>query len=176
MKKLNNNRGAILLSTLLLLVIITVIGLIIVNVATVEIQISGNTKRVSTAFEGADAGIDLSIPIIENTLLNSALTPTNITVGGVTYNLVTGPTGTATNLGNEILTNQAAAEITAFNTDISITDIGQGVKVEVDIDRLYTYTIEGGAREFAMGYEGIGAGAAGGGSGILYRMNSRGTK
>ena len=75
MKTLNNERGAVLITTLLLIVIITLIGLIAINTATVDIQISGQTKRSSMVFGGAEAGVDLAIPVIEGTLGSGALVP-----------------------------------------------------------------------------------------------------
>jgi len=162
MRTLNNERGAILITTLLLIVIITLIGIIAINTATVDIQISGQTKRSSMAFGGAEAGVDLAIPVIENTLADGALPsmPSGFTYGS--------------DLVAEIQTDPTISD-PAFDTDITISNIN-GVRVDVDIDRLYKYIIPGGALEFASGYEGIGAGAAGGGVGVLYRIDAQGTK
>jgi hypothetical protein len=54
------------------------------------------------------------------------------------------------------------------------TDVN--VEVRVDVDRMYSYALPGGALEFASGYEGVGASAAGGGIGVLYRISSQGNK
>lgn len=174
MKTFNNEKGAILITMLLLMVIVTLIGVIAINTATVDIQISGNLKRVSTAMQGAEAGVDLSIPIIENTLavgqLTTSSTATVLTIGSLT----TIDDG-ATNLGSEIQNDQVDPELSNFIADISIADIGQGVAVNVDIDRLYSYALPGGSLEFASGYEGTGAGAGGGGVGVLYSIDSQGT-
>lgn len=174
MKTLNNEKGAILITMLLLMVIVTLIGVIAINTATVDIQISGNLKRVSTAMQGAEAGVDLSIPIIESTLAAGQLTTSSATISTVIGTLTTIDNG-ATTLGSEILTDQAASELSTFTADIIIADIGQGVAVNVDIDRLYSYALPGGSLEFASGYEGVGAGAAGGGTGVLYSIDSQGS-
>ncbi len=174
MKTINNERGAILITMLLLMVIITLLGVIAINTTTIDIQITGYTKREALAFQGAEAGIDLSIPVIENTIANSALTPASITVNGTISDLTT-ISGVATNLESEIQNDQVDPELSTFNTDISISNIGQGVAVNVDIDRLYSYVLPGGSLEFASGYEGTGAGAGGGGVGVLYRIDSQGT-
>jgi len=77
MKLYNNEKGAILITMLLLMVIVTLIGVIAINTATVDIQITGNTKRESIAMGAAEAGIDLSIPIIENSVsAGEFVTPT----------------------------------------------------------------------------------------------------
>ena len=179
MKTINNEKGAILITMLLLMVIVTLLGVIAINTSTIDIQITGYSKREAQALQGAEAGVGLSIPIIENTIAGGALTPTSIpiTIDGTTttYSL----TGNPPNLESEILNDQlggATGELSLFRSDISITDIGQGVKVDVDIDRMYSYALPGGSLEFAAGYEGVGAGAGGGGVGILYKINSRGTK
>lgn len=159
MKTINNERGAILITILLLMAIVTLIGIIAINTATVDIQISGQTKRSSMAFGGAEAGVDLAIPVIENALANGALPP------GLTY----GP-----DLLAEIQSDPTVSD-PAFDTDITVSNLN-GVAVNVDIDRLYVYVIPGSSLEFASGYEGIGAGAAGGGVGVLYRIDARGTR
>lgn len=164
MRILREEKGAVLITMLILLIIITLIGTIAINVSTVEIQIAGNQKRVSMAFEGAEAGLDLAVPVIESTLLNSLLSPAAIP--GAVY---------SADIESEILNDQTAAELIAFNPDITFNDFGQGVKVETDIDRMYSVALPGGSLEFASGYEGVGAGAAGGGTGVLYKINSRGT-
>ncbi len=180
MNTLNNEKGTILITMILLMVIVTLIGVIAINTATVDIQISGNLKRVSTAFEGAEAGVDLSIPIIENTIAGGALTTSSSGVSYTIGTLANLDDGSAndkdtTLLESEILTDQSATELSDFNADITIADIGQGIAVSMDIDRLYSYALPGGSLEFASGYEGVGAGAGGGGVGILYGIDSQGT-
>ena len=184
---IKNEKGAILITMLLLMVIVTLIGVIAINTATVDIQITGNLKRVSTASQGAEAGIDLSIPIIENTLAAGQLTtssttisssftfPASYTASNTAYTVdLTTIGGTATNLGNEIQSDVDSTEVSTFNADISLSDLN-GVAVNVDIDRLYSYALPGGSLEFASGYEGVGAGMGGGGAGVLYSVDSQGS-
>lgn len=164
--KISNEKGVILITVLILTVIVTLIGVIAITNSAVDIQISGNMRRATTAFEGAEAGIDLGVSVIENTIANASLTPTS-TGNGIT-------TLDTANLQTEILggsdnnpdTPQASA-------DIGMNNLG-GVAVNSDIDRLYSYINSGGASQFAMGYEGIGAGAAGGGTVVLYKIDSQG--
>lgn len=164
MTVLTNERGAILITVLILMVIIALIGTFAVNTSTVEIQISGNLKRTTSAFEGAEAGVGLSVPIIEKTLAVGTLDPTSFTVGSDTVTPVS-------SLGNEII----GAAMTNVTEDFEVPSL-DGVKVEADIDRLYSYTLPGGAMQFAAGYEGVGASAAGAGVGVLYRIKSKGTR
>lgn len=166
MKLLRNDQGAILITVILLMAIIALIGTIAINTSTVDIQITGNLKRASTAFSGAEAGTDVVVPIIEQTIAAGVLDPGSI------------PGGTldTTNLGNEITGgSNYDADTAAGNSDITLTSLG-GVEVQVDVDRMYSYNLPGGAMEFASGYEGAGAAAAGGGIGVLYKVTSQGKK
>ncbi len=164
MRSVANERGAILITVLVLMAILALIGTLAVNTSTVEIQISGNLKRSSTAFEGAEAGIGISVPIIEKTLAKGALDPTSFTVGSDTVSPVS-------SLGDEII----GVDMANVAEDFEIPDL-DGVRVEADVDRLYSYTLPGGAMQFAAGYEGVGASAAGAGIGVLYRIKGKGTR
>ena len=178
MKLYNNEKGAILITMLLLMVIVTLIGVIAINTATVDIQITGNTKRESIAMGAAEAGIDLSIPIIENSVsAGEFVTPTiadnNATSFTISGNTISPDFGSNT----EIFEDQSAATLEGFVANISIASFGSdSAGINIDIDRMYSYMIPGGSIDFAAGYEGIGAGAAGGGVGILYKINSQGVK
>ena len=179
MKTLNNEDGMILLTVLILMFIATLLGVISINSSTIEVQISGNEKRVSTSFAAAEAGIDLAIPIIEQSLAAGSLTPSSFSVSGnaVDMDTVIYPGTNKTQLYNEIADPAFSYnDDTTENPDIYIEDLGVGVEVSIDIDRLYSTVIAGGALEFAMGYEGVGAGAAGGGVIVYYRITSAGKK
>lgn len=169
MKILNNEKGAVLITMLLLLIVITLAGIIAINISTVDIQIAGYTRKSSTAFGGAEAGVDIAIPVIENTIAPPSgwsLTPTGIITGFDTTALENEITGGA---DNDTDTPNSTTP------DITINDIN-GVEVKIDIDRLYAYTLPGSNVGFASGYEGIGAGSAGGGTAILYKIDAQATR
>lgn len=181
MKTINNEKGAILITMLLLMVIVTLLGVIAINTSTIDIQITGHSKRGALALQGAEAGIDLGIPIIESTLAMGQLSTSSATVStAITFPSGSGTTANldaadAVTLGTEITggTNYHT-DSPSSGTDLSITNLN-GVGVNVDIDRFYSYALPGGSLEFAAGYEGVGAGAGGGGVGILYGIDSQGT-
>ena len=167
----SNEKGTILITMLILMVIVTIIGIIAVNTSTVDIQISGNVKRATMAFEGAEAGVDLSVSVIENTIATGALTPAGAVPIGVITTLDTA------NLEAEVMgDSDNNTDTPSASPDIGMSDIAGGVSVNVDIDRLYAYALAGGSLEFAAGYEGVGAGAGGGGTASLYSIDSQGTK
>ncbi|MDT8317971.1 MAG: pilus assembly PilX N-terminal domain-containing protein [bacterium] len=178
MKTLKNEDGMILLTVLMLMFIATLLGVISINSSTIEVQISGNEKRVSTVFAAAEAGIDFAIPIIEQSLIAGTLYPSSFTVKDKkgTYRPVHMDTENS-QLYKEIADPASANDPDTTDSavpDLLIPDIGSGVEVSIDIDRLYSEVIAGGALEFAMGYEGVGAGAAGGGVAVYYHITSAG--
>ncbi len=162
-------RGTVLITALILLVLVTLAGIIAVSGSLVDTQIAGNARRVTMAFEGAEGGVNLAIPIIEDTILNATLTPATVPTGPIT--------GLDTaDLEKEILGDTAApADTITGSPDVTMASLA-GVSVTTDIDRLYTNAIAGGAAQFAMGYEGIGAGASGGGVGTIYRIQAQGVR
>jgi Tfp pilus assembly protein PilX len=169
MKQLRNEDGMILITVILLMAIVALLGVIAINTSTVDIQISGNLRRVAAAFGGAEAGVDLSVPVIERTLAAGALDPTSLGSG----NTINGDGDLASEIIGGLDNN--GDSVSSANPDITLASLG-GVEVKVDIDRMYSYNLPGGAMEFASGYEGVGAAAAGGGIGVLYRITSQGNK
>ena len=163
-----NERGSILVTMLFIMIMITFVGLIAINTSSVDVQISGNMRRASSALEGAEAGVDLAVTIIEGTIAQGSLNP------GGTTGIITGLD--IANLGLEIMGGSDYNSDTpnSATPDVSISNLNS-VGINVDIDRLYAYTIQGGALTFAAGYEGAGAGAGGGGIGILYSITSQGS-
>lgn len=170
MKRLRNEDGVILITVILLMAIVALLGVIAINTSTIDVQISGNQRRSSIAFGGSEAGTDLAQPIIERTIAAGSLEPTTISGGTVDPSPLAG-----VNLADEITGgNDYNADTPYANPDLSV-NVGNAT-VKVDIDRLYSYTLPGGALEFASGYEGTGAAAAGGGIGVLYRIDSVGSR
>ncbi len=161
-----SEKGTVLITMLILMVIITIMGVIAINTSTIDIQISTNTRNATSAFESTEAGVNLSEAVIEWTILYSSLTPSSAT--GIITSLDT------TNLLSEIMGGMDKAS----DTPQSTPDIGislNGVTVNVDIDRLYSAVVKGGALKFAAGYEGVGVGAGGGGVEVLYWIESQGS-
>lgn len=171
LQSVRNESGVILITVLLLMLIMTFLGIMVIDTSTIDMQIAGNFKRSSTAFEGAEAGVELSIPIIERTMFNGSMLSYNALTtspNSIASDLVSEITGSLNNSSDGLCGGSAAP-------DIVIADLN-GVKIEVDIDRLMSDAISGSALEFASGYEGIGAGAAGGGTQVLFRIVSQGTR
>lgn len=162
--RVKNEEGMILAMVLMLMAIIAILGVMAINTSTIDIQIFGNQKRSAESLEVAQGGVDVSIPIIENILINGASPDFSdlpeIVLDG--------------NVDNEILGDpDVPAEGDAQLNDVTVTMAG-GATARVDIDNLYSQPLAGGSLEFAGGYEGVGASAAGGGTAILFRVKSEG--
>lgn len=162
-KRLKNEEGMVLVLVLVLLMIIAILGVMAINTSTIDIQIFGNQKLSSESFEVAQAGIDVSIPVIENTLIDGAAPVFN----------PSDKIQLATDVMNEVLGVAVSADSVSNLPDVTVTMEG-GANARTDIDRLYAQPVAGGSLEFAGGYEGVGASAAGGGTAILYRIRSEG--
>lgn len=181
MNRWQRQDGMVLVTVLLLMMVVAILGTIAINTSTIDIQIFGNLKKGSETMESAEAGVEISIPVIERTLAAGELEPTQLTINSTTVDLTkVAGTSDANNLGGEIAGASNYDPDTVSGTGTNGPDVTMpmpgGVTVKVDIDRLYSYTLPGGALEFASGYEGVGAAAAGGGIGVLYRITSEGNK
>lgn len=162
--KLSNEQGFVLVISLLLLVVATVIGMLALATSTTEVMIAGNARLREINFSLADSGIELSRPIIENTVFNEAVDLTRYPIINDT-NLATelvGITGSIPNPDNPA-NNSSEADI-RFRSGVNT--------ILVDIDYYFASPPVGGAIEFASGYEGLGKGAGAGGAQIYYRINS----
>lgn len=177
LQTIRNQRGAILVTVIMLMAIVALLGTLALNSANVDIQISGFMRRAATAFSGAEAGTDLAVPIIETTLAAGDVVIDEIE-NVLSINAAGDPDSDPplASLVEEISGGSSYDPDTATDSpDLILSDLN-GVEVRVDIDRMYSYNLPGGAMEFASGYEGVGAAAAGGGVGILFRITSEGTR
>ncbi|MER3422511.1 MAG: hypothetical protein C4293_04035 [Nitrospiraceae bacterium] len=163
---LENQNGVALLTVLLIMVIMAVIGLAAITVTGLENRMAGFGRTGEAATTAAEACIGTAVNIIQQTIdqgtLPAAYSPNPV------------PTATATTLNQEIMgqsDNNPDTPTGSPNTDVTVN----GFRVRGDIDRLYVTTKSGGAIQFASGYEGTAAGAAGGGVDILYRIDCTAT-
>lgn len=168
-----------MLTVLMLTIILTVIGLAAITTTTLELKMSGSERMRETTATAAESCVSGAVQIIQQTLANSAIP---ITLLGGANPVITQPLGTSVGqnpLQQEILgqsdQNPDSADPSVAgatpNAVFSIPHPASPFTVNVDIDRLYIRPKAGGSIQFAAGYEGIGAGAGGGGLEILYRID-----
>jgi len=151
------NEGSVTVFALLILVILTLLGVSAIITSRTEVQIAGNDRFRSIAFEHADSGVYVTPKVISVCMDNNA----ELALAGVEY------------LG---ASGDFYKEIMGFPyTPPDIPDLRfvlGGFNIDVDVDRLGTEYLAGGGTEFASGAEGVGSGS--GGVGILYRIKSLG--
>ena len=159
----DNERGVILITVLFLLIIGSIIGTIAINSSTVEVQVSGYSRCASNAFAAAEAGFDVTVPIIESSLSEGKLTPSAFSIEGNDVSFLN-----MTTMEEELVDGRLRDP---DSINMHIPSIA-GATVEIDVDYSGSYAAEGGSLEFAQGYEGVGMGAAGGGIIMAFAVTS----
>jgi Tfp pilus assembly protein PilX len=158
---LRDERGAVLAIALLIMIALALIGAAAMITSTMELDIARNERLAKESFYAADGGTTLAPIFIEEAAVDHALP----VMGGVTID---------PDFLDELL-GYTTPNDTPSSTPPDIATEVNGKKIDVDVDRVATQVLAGGAAEFAGGYEGIGAGAASGGIAIIYRIDSQGS-
>ena len=176
----HSQKGAALVIAVLILLILTVIGIYAVSTSTFETKIAGFEREFKEAFYTADSGEPIGIG-----LTKAIIHHVPSAVGDLPN-----PWNNASLIDDDDLFDAAGAlEIftDGKNSDTPNTDppdiksdgagnnlgLPNDVQLRVDIDRLSSYQMPGGATEYGSGYEGIGQGG-GGEVAILYSIDSIG--
>lgn len=165
--KISEEKGAALAIALMLMVVLAFIGSAAIITSTTEVQIAGNEKRYQMAFYGADGGADFAPRVIRDTIDLYAAPSYG---SGVT--VMAGFLDEALAFGTA--NDDGSVDSPTSNPDIEIPSVTAIMSVGIDVDRdPNTTALPGGGIEFGSGYEGIGGGAAAGGTAILYRIASQ---
>ena len=163
---LKSESGMVLVVSLLLLLVATVVGVTALSTSTTNVMISGNQRLSETNFSGADSGISVSTPIVNDTAYRRSV-----------YSIYTSLIPDGTDFVNELSGNPVMDTDEATSSPDLTFSLGSGagaVTVNVDVDYLYSGFPPGcSAVEFASGYEGVGKGAMACGE-IYYRIESIG--
>jgi len=167
---LRREDGIAMLTILMLTVILTVIGIAAITTTSMDLKLAGGERLREGSINTAEACLSTSVQIIQQTLANSAV-PASI-LGATTPVIWQAP------LESEIMgvpgfeqnTDTADWQAASPVPNAQIPNFG-GFTVNIDIDRLFARPKPGSSLAFAAGYEGSGAGAAGGGVEVLYRIS-----
>ena len=166
---LRREDGIAMLTMLMLTVILTVIGIAAITTTTMDLKLAGGERLREVSINTAEACLSTSVQIIQQTLANSAIPASILGPNPVIMNPIT--------LQQEIMGVSAFEQ---YNDTGDFQDPARapnavltmgGVTVNIDIDRLFARPKPGSSLAFAAGYGGTGAGAAGGGVEILYRIS-----
>src|SRR2546428_3463174 len=172
---LHNEDGVAMLTILMLTVILTVIGIAAISTTSQDLKVAGGEKLRATGVNAAEACMSSAVQIIQQTLQNGAV-PTTL-LGAANPFIATDVAGLGTAAGKnpiqaEIMgqsdKNPDTADFNAAGVAPNAVLTPTGYSVNMDIDRLYSKPKAGGSLQFAAGYEGTAAGAAGCGSWIAH--------
>jgi hypothetical protein len=174
----DQQQGAVLVIAILILLIMTVVGIYAVTTSTIETKITGFEREFKEAFFIADSGEPIGIEVTKAIIHNVPTTVSDLPAPWNDSGLIDDDLFTGSD--PEIFTDDRDTVDNPDN-DPDIDSQGAGnnlgfpnrVRLKVDIDRLASYQMSGGATEFGSGYEGIGQGG-GGDIAILYEIDSIG--
>jgi hypothetical protein len=181
-KQLTDQRGVALLTGILLLMVMTVIGIASITLTGLENKLAGFVRAGEAAAVAAESCLAVAVNTIEFTIRDSqvpaALVDNATPVGPV-------PNGNKAYLANEILgaagyevggtqVDALSSSTTYPNFNLGIPNPSQTLNnfvVRGDIDRLHSKAGTGSSALMITGYEGLGSGAAAGGTEILYQVS-----
>lgn len=173
-----DQRGVALLTVLLLLMVLTVIGIASITITGLENRLASYVRAGEAAAVAAESCLAVAVNTIEFTIRDSKVPDAlldNATPKGPV------PSGNGTYLANEIL-GATGYEVGGSNIDtLSTSTFNLGIPnpsqtlnnfvVRGDIDRLHSKAGTGSSALMITGYEGLGSGAAAGGTEILYQVS-----
>ena len=160
--------GVAMLTVLMLTIILTVLGIAAITTTTMDMKMAGGERMRELGINAAEACMSSGVQIIQQTLQNGAM-PSSFTAPGANPAITTSPLQTEIMGGSD--GNPDSADPTVAGSAPNAVLTLPGYAVNMDIDRLYVRPKAGGSLQFAAGYEGTAAGAAGGGIEIYYRID-----
>lgn len=170
-----SQQGAALVIAIMILLILTVLGIYAVTTSTLETKIAGAERSYKVAFYTADAGEPVGVNIIKAIIFNVPASASDLPTPW--KNIVKDNVLVTTEIFTNVRDTDAVDQYGQRDVEASGNNLGlpEGANVElwIDIDRLSSYQMTGGAIQFASGYEGIGGGG-GGSIGVTYAIDSIG--
>jgi len=180
-----NQDGVVMLTTMLVMVILAIIGIASITMSTMENRMAGFLRTGESSVIAAESCLNVGVNVIQQTI-DFGTVPSSFWA----VPTPAGPAGPIPNAnvpvlqaeimgqsdGNPDVPDISPPAPVAGVPNIVVPTPGQTVgsfTVQGDIDRLYVVPKAGAAMQFAAGYEGTGAGAAGGGVDILYQLDCR---
>ena len=173
----SDQRGVALLTGILLLMVMTVIGIASITLTGLENRLAGYVRAGEAATIAAESCLAVGVRTIEFTIRDSKV-PDAILDSASPAGPV--PDANKTALMNEIMgvtgfenfTDTLPATYPNFNLGIpSPSQTLNNFVVQGDVDRLHSKAGSGSSTLMIQGYEGLGSGAASGGTEILYQLS-----
>jgi|LGOV01.1.fsa_nt_gb hypothetical protein len=159
-KTIKNEHGFVLITSLLMLTVLMIIGIAATNTTTIELQISGNDKVAKQTFYQAEAGTQVGIELVEDSIDRAGYGSDDFSIGTVLVKY------------KDFYMNENPTPATP-PTDTEWDD----PDVELQQTRLIikgtTKIVPGSAIQMIAGYEGKGKAAGSGGAIRKYDIWSR---
>jgi hypothetical protein len=186
---LDNESGVIIFAVLAFIVAITGATVLVINLSTLELDVSGNNKCQAQAFFNAESGISGMMKIIDRSLEEAQLVDENDSkYAAYTFDESGGNSEnqqyTEGVFGGGTVDENAAKESQFRNAEVALLDPPQrnglhnynqvSADLNADVNWYYTHRgmLRGMSLEFAAGYEGFGSGR--GGNVMFFRVISQG--
>lgn len=185
---IGNDSGVVLASVLALILALTAASVVLINMTSQEMDVSGNNKCQAQAFFSAESGMRGMMKVLDRTVEEAELVSnTDQQYAGFTY---TGSDATEEYRqvffgGKTADANSTKTEKFQFSESVAIApsadndnpfhtyaNLADGFDADVDFSRTHGATLEGATLEFAAGYEGLGSGA--GSMAYFFRIVSQG--
>lgn len=152
---------------MLILLLLTLMGISATNTSNIELRISGNVKWHNMAFYAADGGCQAGIELVEQNIFALGFADDgtgNFTVGNISGS----PLNFYMNSAPTVLMPSDTSRDAFMPFNYAGTQPHTNLKIGGNPS-----LSQGSAIQMAAGYEGIGKGAAGGGSFIAYDIVSQ---
>lgn len=161
--------GAALITTMLIVVLVVALIMMALSISQTESNLASTNRRTAQSFHAAEGGVGITVPVIQDTILQNAV-PASYPA---TVQVDAGTAGGNTALRDflEEVTGTSIADTAAATPDLTITALS-GQTVQVDVDYEGPANLPGSElEEFAIQYHKK-VGGVGCASGTLYYIDS----
>lgn len=181
-KSLNNEGGFVLVGALLILLLLVLIGISASTSTTLELQIAASDRTRKETFYQADAGTQLAIRLVEESL-GAPGGFTAVNADGVLVDPFNSPNNTILIVDPTLSQNEGGPGLPLEPTDAArdaayfpegYDPASPNTTPHTNLTAAgVTEVTEGAGLQMVAGYEGKGKGTAGGGGNILYTIYSQ---
>jgi Tfp pilus assembly protein PilX len=174
LKIIGNQRGMALISALLLLLVVALMSVGVSMDTSMDVRIAAYQRFKARSFGFAESGVMVATDILEDNIYDVGW---DAATADIDYkNLSPDYVGTLKIKQGQgsFYMNKNVAEAVALKMDEDVNG-SFDIKAEVTFQRLVMKVAEGGAIQIASGYAGLGKGASGGGTHLLYNVMASGS-
>jgi len=164
-----NQQGFVLVTGLIFILIITVVTVSSMQSSNLDYKISSNEVFKDVAFQGSESGRIASGEALSHFVYNRRWD--GLPVTGVSYASAYDPIGDDVGLAEDLYdTNSLDLDL---NYDVSGTAV-ETIEADISLLKADPRLADGSGSRQASGYEGLGLGAGGSGTHLIYEIRSKG--